>query len=85
MSWTVPGQTRVGWLIVLPLVAEISLSETNICKFSHQLAIGRITVFEPEENKLFTIFHFLQGLDFLYDSVSVINESHYKGFSMHWS
>ena len=62
---------------MLPLVAEISLSEANICIFSHQLAFGRITVIEPEENKL---FHFLQGLDFLYDSVSVINESHYIGF-----
>ena len=69
---------------MLPLVVEISLPETYFCKFSHQLAIGRITVFEPEENKLFTIFHFLQGLDFLYDSVSVINESHYIGFSKHW-
>ena len=60
LSWTVSGQTRFGWLIVLPLVAEISLSEANICIFSHQLAFGRITVIEPEENKLFTIFHFLQ-------------------------
>ena len=58
LCWTVPGQTRVGWLIVLPLVAEISLSETNICIFSRQLAFGRITVIEPEENKLLTIFSF---------------------------
>ena len=58
--WTVPGQTLIGWLIVLPLVAEISLSETNICIFSHQLAFGRITVIEPEENKPLPGFSIIQ-------------------------